>query len=345
MGHVKSMWGATTAQERSKLAEASRRAKQFFQDVGSYACYLGMDPIEDEELLWVAAAALKAPLPEEWEERMDTFGELYYVHTTTGRETRQHPLDGYYANVYREQKAQLGARQLRAKVRRDLYIGEAIAINLADKGEDGSVALNNATIGQLLDQYEALDRNGDGHLDCEEWTAMMKSQYGLSELEARRAYEAWDVDKSGTIDFDEFVSMMGPVAQIQSELIEASVAKLGLDASEAKKLRAQKRRAAMLAVPTLGLSYLPYKRYKRSLANRAAREMERAQASNLLAVKSKLLTGPTLMEAKGIHGSMVPNETIGSACTSAEALGLSAAAEERSISPISVQTKSSQLSQ
>jgi len=199
MGQVKSMWGATTAQDRSKLAKASRRAKQFFQDVGSYACYLGMDPIEDEELLWVAAAALKAPLPEEWEERMDTFGELYYVHTTTGRETRQHPLDGYYANVYREQKAQQGTRQLRAKVRRDLYMGEAIPINLADKNDDGNVAMDNATIGKLLDQYEALDRNGDGHLDCDEWTAMMKSQYGLSEHEARRAYDAWDIDNSGTI--------------------------------------------------------------------------------------------------------------------------------------------------
>ena len=37
-------------------------------DVIEFAKYLGMDPVADHDLLWIAQEALKAPLPSEWTE-------------------------------------------------------------------------------------------------------------------------------------------------------------------------------------------------------------------------------------------------------------------------------------
>ena len=50
-----------------------------------YATYLGMEPEEDEELLWIAEQALRAPVPEGWEEMMDPFGDIYFYNDTTSQ--------------------------------------------------------------------------------------------------------------------------------------------------------------------------------------------------------------------------------------------------------------------
>ena len=44
--------------------------------------------------------ALRAPVPEGWEEMMDPFGDLYFFNETTSQSTRQHPMDGYYQQLY-----------------------------------------------------------------------------------------------------------------------------------------------------------------------------------------------------------------------------------------------------
>jgi hypothetical protein len=35
-------------------------------EIIEYAKFLGMDPEEDRDLLWIAKESLKAPLPENW---------------------------------------------------------------------------------------------------------------------------------------------------------------------------------------------------------------------------------------------------------------------------------------
>jgi hypothetical protein len=47
------------------------------------ARYLGMDPMADVDVLWIAAEALAAPLPAGWEEHRTEEGDVYYFDTTT----------------------------------------------------------------------------------------------------------------------------------------------------------------------------------------------------------------------------------------------------------------------
>ena len=76
------------------------------EDVLEYAVYLGMDPKEDADLLWIASEALTAAEPEGWAEQMDPNGNVYYFNETTGQSSRQHPLDEYYQNLYLKLKLQ-----------------------------------------------------------------------------------------------------------------------------------------------------------------------------------------------------------------------------------------------
>jgi len=76
------------------------------EDVLEYAVYLGMDPAEDADLLWIAEEALTAGEPDGWAEQLDPNGHLYYYNATTGQSSRQHPLDEYYMHLYLKLKMQ-----------------------------------------------------------------------------------------------------------------------------------------------------------------------------------------------------------------------------------------------
>ena len=48
------------------------------QELLEFAEYLGMDINEDREFLWIAAAAIHAPLPSNWQEFTSDNGEIFY---------------------------------------------------------------------------------------------------------------------------------------------------------------------------------------------------------------------------------------------------------------------------
>ncbi len=48
------------------------------QELLEFAEYLGMDIEEDKEFLWIAAAAIRAPLPVNWVEFTNENGEVFY---------------------------------------------------------------------------------------------------------------------------------------------------------------------------------------------------------------------------------------------------------------------------
>ena len=83
-----------------KVTKKNKKDAQWMEMVLEYAVYLGMDPDADSELLWIAEQALRAPVPVGWEEMMDPFGDLYFFNETTSQSTRQHPMDGYYQQLY-----------------------------------------------------------------------------------------------------------------------------------------------------------------------------------------------------------------------------------------------------
>jgi hypothetical protein len=70
-----------------------------------YAQFLGMDPAEDTELLWIAQQALTAPLPPNWAEHADpSSGDSYYYNSESGETVWEHPCDDYFRSLYKELK-------------------------------------------------------------------------------------------------------------------------------------------------------------------------------------------------------------------------------------------------
>ena len=79
------------------------------EEIVEYAVYLGMDPVEDKDLLYIAQWALTAPLPEGWSKHVDQEGNEFYFNQMTNVSTYEHPLDEQYRTYYRKLKAGGGA--------------------------------------------------------------------------------------------------------------------------------------------------------------------------------------------------------------------------------------------
>eukprot|EP01052_Picozoa_sp_SAG31_P052296 SAG31_NODE_12846_length_909_cov_1.313653_1_plen_179_part_01 len=72
-----------------------------------YAGYLGMDPVADSDLLWIAQQAMTADLPAGWTEHSDPMsGDAYFHNGKTGETVWEHPCDAYYRNLYEQLKAE-----------------------------------------------------------------------------------------------------------------------------------------------------------------------------------------------------------------------------------------------
>ena len=48
------------------------------------------------KLLWIAEAALKAPLPFGWVEHKNQHGEVFYYNTKSKESTWEHPMDCFF---------------------------------------------------------------------------------------------------------------------------------------------------------------------------------------------------------------------------------------------------------
>merc|ERR1712039_39933 len=67
----------------------------------AYARYLGIDPVADHDLLWIAVEALEAPLPSEWTEHFDSNDRVFYYNATHRVSSWTHPLEITYRETYR----------------------------------------------------------------------------------------------------------------------------------------------------------------------------------------------------------------------------------------------------
>ena len=74
-------------------------------EVEEYAKWLGINVEADRHLLWIAREGLMAPLPKNWRpcKTKDT-DDIYYFNFETGESTWDHPCDGYYKQLYEEEK-------------------------------------------------------------------------------------------------------------------------------------------------------------------------------------------------------------------------------------------------
>jgi len=67
----------------------------------AYARYLGIDPITDGDLMWIADEALAAPLPSEWTEHHDSADRVFYYNVQTHASSWTHPLEQLHRDTYK----------------------------------------------------------------------------------------------------------------------------------------------------------------------------------------------------------------------------------------------------
>jgi len=67
----------------------------------AYAKYLGIDPVNDGDLLWISDEALKAPLPSEWTEHHDSADRVFYYNVHNYQTSWTHPLEQIHRDTYK----------------------------------------------------------------------------------------------------------------------------------------------------------------------------------------------------------------------------------------------------
>mmetsp|Transcript_87315 Transcript_87315/g.282700 ORF Transcript_87315/g.282700 Transcript_87315/m.282700 type:complete len:347 (+) Transcript_87315:73-1113(+) len=78
-------------------------------EVDEFAEWLGMDPDADANLLWIAEAGLKAPLPSNWRPCRTADGEIFYFNFRTGESVWDHPSDEHYRELFKMHKQKQSA--------------------------------------------------------------------------------------------------------------------------------------------------------------------------------------------------------------------------------------------
>ncbi|CAE7222100.1 CEP164 [Symbiodinium microadriaticum] len=68
---------------------------------GKWTEYLGIDPITDGDLMWIADEALAAPLPSEWTEHHDSADRVFYYNVQTHASSWTHPLEQMHRDTYK----------------------------------------------------------------------------------------------------------------------------------------------------------------------------------------------------------------------------------------------------
>lgn len=74
------------------------------EEIQQYAAYLGLDPQQDHELLYLAREGLKAPLADGWKPCQNAEGHIFYFNQETGQNSWNHPADDVYKKIVRELK-------------------------------------------------------------------------------------------------------------------------------------------------------------------------------------------------------------------------------------------------
>jgi len=73
----------------------------FRQAVIDHAMFLGIDPVKEDQYLWLAEEALMAQLPSDWEIFDDeASGQQYFYNSRTGQSTWDNPLDEPYRRLF-----------------------------------------------------------------------------------------------------------------------------------------------------------------------------------------------------------------------------------------------------
>lgn len=105
---------------RGQIQEGvSNPANNISEEVISMAEYLGIRVISENHLLWIAADALKAPLPMSWTVQTDKQGRTFFFNHITNQSRWDHPLDPHFRKLrdkYRQSAQDIEERTKRYPV-------------------------------------------------------------------------------------------------------------------------------------------------------------------------------------------------------------------------------------
>ncbi|XP_076968916.1 centrosomal protein of 164 kDa isoform X11 [Tamandua tetradactyla] len=79
------------------------------QEILDFAKEIGIDPIKEPELMWLAREGIVAPLPVEWKPCQDITGDIYYFNFANGQSMWDHPCDEHYRNLVIQERGKLSA--------------------------------------------------------------------------------------------------------------------------------------------------------------------------------------------------------------------------------------------
>uniref|UniRef100_A0A3Q1N835 Centrosomal protein of 164 kDa n=1 Tax=Bos taurus TaxID=9913 RepID=A0A3Q1N835_BOVIN len=76
-------------------------------EILEFAREIGIDPIKEPQLMWLAREGIVAPLPVEWKPCQDITGDIYYFNFANGQSTWDHPCDEHYRNLVIQERGKL----------------------------------------------------------------------------------------------------------------------------------------------------------------------------------------------------------------------------------------------
>ena len=85
------------------------------EELEEYARYYGIDPQNEQSLLWIAREGMEAPLPDGWNEQLDERGVPYYYETATRRTQWKHPYDDYFKDLVRRARKHSARHRTRSE--------------------------------------------------------------------------------------------------------------------------------------------------------------------------------------------------------------------------------------
>ena len=86
------------------VLERDPQYKITYEDLLTYAEWLGMDIETEQHLLWIAQEGLLEEPPADWKPCKSPDGDIYYFNFKTGESMWDHPCDESFRELYREQK-------------------------------------------------------------------------------------------------------------------------------------------------------------------------------------------------------------------------------------------------
>lgn len=72
---------------------------QLPEELISMCEYLGIRVLSEPNMVWIAADALKAPLPVSWTAQKDNSGRTYFYNHLTNQTKLEHPLDPHFRKL------------------------------------------------------------------------------------------------------------------------------------------------------------------------------------------------------------------------------------------------------